>query len=224
MQGLPTHPHATVSPSAVVTLGRLPALKGGSNRAFSRWVTQASRPFLPRVPERTRLWRLCMTQQDGTEACLAAPTGLRGSDTSGIALSHPIRAGRRRRQSGRTGRSHHRWMVGSHGGLLRNQWGVVVAWDGATATGSDTTFQPLLRPCAERLMVLRDTACHAATGEPVNLQLCQHGAWNDRMRLATVLSMLTVLSHCTQVRHRVWEYVPDKSGRWAAQRCTRSMS
>ena len=47
-QGLPKHPHATLWSSAVVTLGRLPALTGVSHRAFSRWLTQDYRPFLPR--------------------------------------------------------------------------------------------------------------------------------------------------------------------------------
>ena len=82
---------------------------------------------------------------------------------------------------------------------------MVVAWDCATATVSDHTFQPLMRQCAERMMVLSDTACHAAAGDPINRKLCQRGEWNDRMRIATVLSMLTVLSHCNKVRHRVWE-------------------
>ena len=39
-QGLPKHPQAPLWPSAVVTLGMLHALKGGSNRAFYRWLTK----------------------------------------------------------------------------------------------------------------------------------------------------------------------------------------
>ncbi len=39
LPGLPTHPHATLWPSDVVTLGLLPALKGVGNRAFSGWLT-----------------------------------------------------------------------------------------------------------------------------------------------------------------------------------------
>ena len=112
MQGLPKHPHATLWPSEVVTLGMLHALKGVSNRAFYRWLTTAYRPVLPRLPERTRLLRLFMTHQDWTEAFLASPTVLGVIDTSGIELLHPIREGRSLRQIGRTGLSTHRWMVG----------------------------------------------------------------------------------------------------------------
>ena len=112
MQGLPKHPQATLWPSEVVTLGMVHALKGVSNRAFSRWLTKDSRPLLPRLPERTRLLRLFMTHQDWTEAFLASPTVLGVIDTSGIELIHPIREGRSLRQIGRTGLSNHRWMVG----------------------------------------------------------------------------------------------------------------
>ena len=48
MPGLPTHPHATLWPSAVVTLGLLHALTGVGNRAVSRWLTQDSRGLCPR--------------------------------------------------------------------------------------------------------------------------------------------------------------------------------
>ena len=37
LPGIPKHPHATLWPSEIVTLGMLHALKGGGNRAFSRW-------------------------------------------------------------------------------------------------------------------------------------------------------------------------------------------
>ena len=59
-------------------------------------------------------------------------------------------------------------------------------------------------------MILSDTACHAAGGDPTNLTLCQRGAWNDRMLIETVLSVLTAISHFTKVTHRVWEYFPAR--------------
>jgi hypothetical protein len=40
MLGVPKRPDATHSPSAVVTLALLCAIKGGGRRAFSRWVTR----------------------------------------------------------------------------------------------------------------------------------------------------------------------------------------
>jgi hypothetical protein len=48
MHGLPTHPHATLWPSDVVTLGWLHALTGVGNRAFYRGLTRAHRAWFPR--------------------------------------------------------------------------------------------------------------------------------------------------------------------------------
>ena len=56
------------------------------------------------------------------------------------------------------------------------------------------------------MIVLSDTAFHAAEGDPANLKLCQRGEWQDRMLVETVLSMLTVVCHFTHVMHRGWEY------------------
>ncbi len=96
----------------MVTLGILHALTGLGNRACSRWLTTDSRAWFPRLPERTRLVRLFMTQHAWTDAFLASPTVLGVIDTYGIALIHPLRAGRSPRQIGRTGLSNYRWMVG----------------------------------------------------------------------------------------------------------------
>jgi hypothetical protein len=45
------------------------------------------------------------------------------------------------------------------------------------------------------MIVLSDTAFHAAEGDPANLKLCQRGEWEDRMLVETVLSMLTLVCH-----------------------------
>jgi hypothetical protein len=201
------HPHAHRWPSEVVTLGILHALKGGGNRAFYRWLTRDDRAVFPGLPERTRLLRLCRTHQDWTQAFLAAPTVLGVIDTSGIELLHPIREGRSPQQIGRKGLSNHRWIVGGKRCLLLNQWGLVVAWNCATAHVADNPFQWLIRQFEKRMIVLSDTACHAAAGDPSNLKLCQRGAWQDRLLVETVLSMLTVVCHCKKVMHRVWAYV-----------------
>src|SRR5215813_7842689 len=55
---IPKLPKAHLWPSEVVTLGLLHALKGRGNRAFYRWLTRDYRPLFPRLPERTRLFRL----------------------------------------------------------------------------------------------------------------------------------------------------------------------
>ena len=96
LRAIPKHPEAHLWPSEVVTLGLLHALKGGGNRAFYRWLTRDYRPLFPRLPERTRLFRLFTTHHDWTQAFLAAPTVLGVIDTYGIELIHPMREGRSR--------------------------------------------------------------------------------------------------------------------------------
>jgi hypothetical protein len=206
MHDIPKHPEAHLWPSEVVTLGVLHALKGVGNRAFHRWLTRDYRPLFPRLPERTRLFRLFKTHQDWTQAFLASPTILGVIDTYGIELIHPIREGRSPQQIGRKGVSNHRWIVGGKLCLLLNQYGLVVGWDCATANVADNTFQWLIHQVDGRMIVLSDTGFHAAEGDPANLKLCPRGEWQDRMLVETVLSMLTVVCHFKKVMHRGWEY------------------
>src|SRR5712692_5280298 len=70
LRAIPKHPEAHLWPSEVVTLGLLHALKGGGNRPFYRWLTRDYRPLFPRLPERTRLFRLFTTHQDWTQLFL----------------------------------------------------------------------------------------------------------------------------------------------------------
>src|ERR671930_2804106 len=133
LRALPTHPEAHLWPSEVVTVGLLHALKGVGNRPFYRWLTRDSRPLFPRLPERTRLFRLLKTPQDWTQVFLATPTVLGGIDTYGIELMHPIREGRSSQQIGRKGLSNHRGSVGGKLFLLLNQYGLIAGRDGATA-------------------------------------------------------------------------------------------
>jgi hypothetical protein len=206
LAGIPKHPEAHLWPSEVVTLGLLHALKGVGNRAFYRWLTRDYRTLFPRLPERTRLFRLFRTHQDWTQIFLAAPTVLGVIDTYGIELIHPMREGRSPQQIGRKGLSNHRWIVGGKLCLLLNQWGLVVGWACATANVLDKTFPWLMRQFEERMIVLSDTGFHAAEGDPTNLTLCQRGAWQGRLLVETGLSMLTVVCHCKRVMHRVWQY------------------
>ena len=102
--------------------------------------------------------------------------------------------------------SNHRWIVGGKLCLLLNQWGLVVGWACATAHVADNTFQGLIRACEEQMIVLSDTAFHAAEGDPTNLKLCPRGEWEDRMLVETVFSMLTLVCHVKKVMHRGWAY------------------
>jgi len=206
LRTMPTPPEAHLWPSEVGTLGLLHALKGGGNRAFYRWLRKDYRPLLPRLPERTRLFRLFTTHQAWTQAFLAAPTVLGVIDTYGIELLHPMRAGRSPQQIGRKGLSNHRWIVGGKLCLLLNQWGLVVGWACATAHVADNTFQWLIQQFDGRMIVLSDTAFHAVAGDPANLKLCQRGEWQDRLLVETVLSMLTLVCYFKKVMHRAWTY------------------
>jgi hypothetical protein len=206
LAGLPKHPEAHLWPSEVITLGLLHALKGVGNRAFYRWLTRDYRALFPRLPERTCLFRLFQTHQDWTQVFWASPTVLGVIDTYGIELIHPIREGRSPQQIGRKGVSNHRWIVGGKLCLLLNQWGLIVGWACATANVADNTFQWLIRQFEERMIVLSDTAFHAAEGDPTNLKLCHRGEWEDRILVETVLSMLTLVCHFKKVMHRVWTY------------------
>src|SRR2546426_9507800 len=83
LHAIPKHPEAHLWPSEVVTLGLLHALKSVGNRPFYRWLTLDYRALFPRLPERTRLFRLFKTHQDWRQVFLPAPT-LRGFiDTHG---------------------------------------------------------------------------------------------------------------------------------------------
>src|SRR5713101_8124517 len=206
LPAIPKHPEAHLWPSEVVTLGLLHALKGVGNRAFSRWLTRDYRALFPRLPERTRLFRLLKTPQDWTQAFLAAPTVLGVIDTYGIELIHPMREGRSPQQIGRKGLSNHRWIVGGKLCLLLNQWGLVVAWACATANVADNTFQWLIRQFEERMIILSDTGFHAAEVEPSNRNLCQPGEWEERRLVETVLSTMALVCHCKMVWLRVGEY------------------
>ena len=206
LRAIPKHPKAHLWPSEVVTLGLLHALKGVGNRPFYRWLTRDYRVLFPRLPERTRLFRLLTTHQDWTRAFLAAPTVLGVIDTYGMELIHPIREGRSPQQIGRKGLSNHRWIVGGKLCLLLNQWGLIVGWACATANAADNTFQWLIQQVDGRMIVLSDTGFHAAEGDPANLKLCPRGEWQDRMLVETVLSMLTLVCHLKKVMHRGWVY------------------
>ena len=201
---LPTPPEAHLWPSEVVTLGLLHAIKGGGTRAFYRWLTRDSLPLFPHVPERTRLVLLFKTHTAWTARFLAAPTVLGIADSYGIAVIHPMREGRSPAQMGKKGQSNHRWIVGGTWCFILNQWGVMCAWDCATAHVPDSHFPPLIAQCDDRMIVLTATGFHAKSGDPANMKVCPRGTWPTRMLVETVLSMLTTVFHSKKVGYRVW--------------------
>jgi hypothetical protein len=90
-------------------------------RAFYRWLTRPYLLLFSQVSERTRLARLCKTHTAWTTWFMAAPTVLGGTDSYGIALIHPRRAGRSPAQIGKKGQSNHRWIVGGKLCVVLNQ-------------------------------------------------------------------------------------------------------
>ena len=206
MKEVPKHNQSSLWPSELVTLGLLHAIKGVGNRAFYRWLSRDYMDLFPRLPERTRLFRLFKVHRDWTNCFLASPTLLGVIDTYGIELIHPIREGRSPMQIGKKGISNHRWIVGCKLCLLLNNIGQVVDWDCDTANVCDNTFQHLIKEFEDSMVILGDTGFHSKDGDPDNFKLCRRGEWNDRMVIETVLSMLTLVNHFKKVMHRVWEY------------------
>ena len=206
MKSVPTHSQAALSPSELVTLGLLYALKGVGTRAFYRWLSHNYRHLFPSLPHRTRLFRRLRTHHAWTHRFLASPTLLGVIDSYGIELIHPTREGRSPRQIGKKGKSNYRWIVGGKLCLVLNQFGLVVGWDCDTANVHDTTFTPLIESFSDHMIVVADMGFHSAQGDPSNLKLCRRGEWNDRMQVETVLSMLTMVCHFKRMMHRVWDY------------------
>jgi hypothetical protein len=206
MKDIPKHPQANLYPSEVVTLAVLFALKGAGDRAFYRWIARDYRPLFPKMPERTRLFRLFKTHQNWSDRFLAEPTILGVVDSYGIELLHPYRQGRSDRQIGKKGLSNHRWIVGGKLCFILNQLGLVSGWTSDTANVHDTSFHPLIRSYEDEMVILSDHGFFSKVGNPNNLKVCQRGTWNVRIIIETVLSMLTTICHFKHIGHRVWDY------------------
>jgi hypothetical protein len=211
MSEVPKHPQGHLYPSEIVTVACLFALKGVGDRAFYRWLARDYRPLFPRLPERTRLFRLFATHQDWTARFLAQPTVRGVADSYGIELLHPWRekrGGKERiaRRIGRKGLSNHRWIIGGKLAVVLNKWGLVSGWAAATANVHDSAFHPLIAQFAEQMIVLTDSNFARADGNPPNLKVCPRGTWNERMLVETFFSLLTTVCHGKKMLHRVWRY------------------
>ncbi|MDG4595680.1 MAG: hypothetical protein P9F75_08295 [Candidatus Contendobacter sp.] len=68
----------------------------------------------------------------------------------------------------------------------------IVGWLPAPAHVHDTLFHPLIEVFQDRMLILGDSGFHAWEGNPPNLKVCPRGAWNDRMLIEMVYSMLTL--------------------------------
>ena len=204
MAAVPKHPQAELYPSELVTIGLLFALKGDGPRRFYRWLSANYRSWFPRLPERTRLFRLFTAHADWTEYFLAQPTLLGVADTYGIELRHPWREDRADQQLGGKGRSNHRWIVGAKLAYVVNHYGLIVGWDYACANVADNAFSALIADFQDSMVILTDMALHRAEGDPPNQKACKRGTWNVRMVVETILSLLTTVVRLKKVSHRTW--------------------
>jgi hypothetical protein len=214
MSGVDKHPQASLWPSEIVTLAMLFALKGTGERAFYRWANRDLRPLFPRLPERTRLFRLFAAHRDWAQRCLAEPTFFGVADSFGIELIQTARLGRSRRQIARRGKSARRWIAGVKLGLVLNAHGQVCAWDLDTANTYDAdAFAHLVERYADRMIVLADCNFHKSPihrtndPDPPNLKVCGRDAWNHRRLIETVLSMLAGVCSLKRLRERNWSYL-----------------
>lgn len=204
----PEHQQAKLSRSELVTLGLLMALKGVSQRAFYRWLRQNWVDLFPGLPERTRLFRRLRTHQKLTAAFLAEPTVFGVIDSYGIELCHPIRENHQpnRKRIGKKGFASWKWIVGGKLCLLANKFGLITAWAVRTANVSDTEFLDLVEAVSDQMIVLADRGFRRRIGQPENLKVCPKGAWNDRMLIETVFSLLSQVCKLKHLRQRVWAY------------------
>jgi len=126
------------------------------------------------------------------------------ADTYGIELRHPWREDRADGQIGGKGLSNHRWIVGAKLGYVVNQYGLIVAWDYASANVADNAFGALVAEFVDEMVVFTDMAFHRQWGDPPNQKPCKRGTWNGRMVIETVLSLLTGVCRLKKVSHRTW--------------------
>ena len=207
------HSQANLYPSEVVTLALLYALSGKGQRAFWRWLTRDYRPLFPKLPHRTRLFRLFNSHRHYIDLFLADPSIIGVIDSYGIELIHPIREGRSDKQIGKKGKSNKRWIVGGKLCYVLNNLGLIVSWACDTANVYDgSAFQDLVDDLADDMVVFSDMGFEKQDWHPTNLRLCKRGEWNVRMVVETVLSMLTYICDFKRSRHKVWDYFKTKVG------------
>lgn len=106
------HSQASLFPSEVVTLAMLHALTGKGNHAFWRWLARDYRDLFPKLPDRTRLFRLLNSHRHLIGEFMAQSSLIGVIDSYGIELLHPRLEGRSPDQLGKKGISNRQWIVG----------------------------------------------------------------------------------------------------------------
>lgn len=145
MQKIPNHSQGSLSPSELVTIGMLFAIKGGGQRAFYRWFQRDYMDLFPDLSERTRLFRRLKTHWEWAQLFLAEPSLLGIIDSYGVELIHPVRKGRNPKGWAGTGISNHRWIVGGKLCLAVNHLGQHSVGHGLQRTLMTPGFIQLLK-------------------------------------------------------------------------------
>ncbi len=209
-------PQAKLYPSEVVTIGVLFALKGGSFRAFYRWLKRDYDRLFAGLPDRTTLLRQLRAQQYHADVLLADANLLNVIDSFPIELLFPIRAGRSAQQIGTKNRDKGRWSIGIKLCWILNTLGQVVGWHWLGMNRPDQDFLPLVSLLQQDGVVLADLGFRCKAGTPDNLKLCPKGTWNDRMLVETAFSLLTVVCHAKKMFHRTAHHLEARLAYTAA--------
>ncbi|MBX3000067.1 MAG: hypothetical protein KF893_16215 [Caldilineaceae bacterium] len=210
---LPKHSQANLYPSEVVTLALLYALTGKGQRAFWRWLTRDYRPLFPKLPDRTRLFRLFNSHRHLIGEFMAAPSLIGVIDSYGIELLDPRREGRSDKQNGKKGKSNTRWIVGGKLCFVLDHLGRIVDWECDTANVHDgSAFQHLVDKFKNDMVIFSGIGFEKKGWHPTNLRMCRRGEWNVRMVVETVLSMLTYICQFKHMAHKAWIYFETRVG------------
>ena len=230
MTDLAKDPRAHLWPSEVVTIGVLFVLKGKSERAFYRWLERDCLCLFPRLPERTRLFRLLAAHRLWADRFLAQPTLRRCLGCAIVSVLNSSTQsgkgeGRSAAQIGKKGLSNHRWIVGVKWCPLLNSRGQIVDWDAETANVHDGLFQEkesLLADYAtgeKGMVVFVDTGFHKSAkngGDLPNLKVCKKGENNLRMLVETLFSQVAGVFGMKKLTERRWPPVEAHLGFAAA--------
>ncbi len=210
------YPDETLYASEVVTLMVLFAIKGGTFRAFYRWIDYNHRDLFPKLPDVTRLSRLFQSHQHYCQNFLAKPTLLGIIDTYGIELIHPRREDASDSQIGRKGKSNGRWIVGIKAAFLVNARGEIIDWAWGTANLPDNAFRDVATDYRDETVIFTDNGFRKKGFDPENLRYCDHGEWNDRYLIERMLSWMTEVFHAKKIYHRTVDGIHMRIGAIAA--------
>jgi hypothetical protein len=219
MQEVKKRKNAKLFPSELVTIACLWVMKGGSSRAFYRWLRRDYLCLFPNLPERTRLFRAIAKHRDWADAFMSEKTFFAIVDSFGIELLHPRREGRSENQIGKKGKSNGRWIIGVKFVALINQYGLISDWDYDSDNAADNAFDESVigyhQSGEEGTCVFSDNGFHRSKkrgGDPINLVICQRGERNERMLVETVFSLWTGVLHMKRLYQRAWDYLEARLG------------